>query len=233
MLVAVGTAEVAKVIAIGLSQAGFTAMIASTDDEAMAILNEIIPELAVVDARLCKATEWVLAEGTGPRASVLLFDRGATTPEGFPDGRTRFAMRKPFSMVDLIEVLSRGDEVSAKEFDGHLATECGGTLQEFGPLIIDLSKQMVFRKGSEREEQGLELSPAEFRMLRFFSANRDRCFTRAEILRGVWGGAALMEERTVDVHVVRLRRALEPLGASSLIRTVRGVGYAAGVSLAS
>lgn len=237
VLVAIATVEVARAISSSLLQARFTPMVASTEEEAIEILGDIVPELVVVDVRLRALTDWVVSQAKDgarkPRAAVLLCEDGVAVPASFVDGQTRLAMRKPVSMEDLLDAIARVDEISAKKSDAHLLLANGSTLQEFGPLSIDLSKQMVFRRGQMRDEQGVELSPAEFRLLRFFSSNQDRCFTRAEILRGVWGGTAVMEERTVDVHVVRLRRALEPLGASSLIRTVRGVGYAAGVNPAS
>jgi two-component system phosphate regulon response regulator PhoB len=69
------------------------------------------------------------------------------------------------------------------------------------------------------------LGPTEFRLLRFLMARPDRVHSRSQLLDGVWGDHVYIEERTVDVHVRRLRVALEPFGADALIETVRGSGY--------
>jgi len=73
--------------------------------------------------------------------------------------------------------------------------------------------------------QLIELGPTEFRLLRHFMSHRDRVFTRSQLLDTVWGTNVYIEERTVDVHIRRLRKALEPFGKEHLIQTVRGAGY--------
>jgi two-component system phosphate regulon response regulator PhoB len=75
------------------------------------------------------------------------------------------------------------------------------------------------------DETELKVGPTEFRLLRFFMARPERVFTRQALLDGVWGDHVFIEERTVDVHVRRLRVALEPSGHDRLIETVRGGGY--------
>jgi two-component system phosphate regulon response regulator PhoB len=71
----------------------------------------------------------------------------------------------------------------------------------------------------------IELGPTEFRLLRHFMSHRDRVFTRSQLLDSVWGTNVYIEERTVDVHIRRLRKTLEPFGKDHLIQTVRGAGY--------
>jgi two-component system, OmpR family, phosphate regulon response regulator PhoB len=73
--------------------------------------------------------------------------------------------------------------------------------------------------------QMIELGPTEFRLLRHFMSHRDRVFTRSQLLDTVWGTNVYIEERTVDVHIRRLRKTLEPFGKERLIQTVRGAGY--------
>jgi two-component system phosphate regulon response regulator PhoB len=73
--------------------------------------------------------------------------------------------------------------------------------------------------------QPIELGPTEFRLLRHFMSHRDRVFTRSQLLDTVWGTNVYIEERTVDVHIRRLRKTLEPFGKEHLIQTVRGAGY--------
>ena len=74
-------------------------------------------------------------------------------------------------------------------------------------------------------EQRLTLSPAEFRLLHFLLTHPGRVYSRAQLLDQVWGDHVYIEERTVDVHIRRLRKALEPSGHDRLIDTVRGAGY--------
>jgi len=69
------------------------------------------------------------------------------------------------------------------------------------------------------------MGPTEFRLLRYLLARPERVHTRAQLLNQVWGDDAYIEERTVDVHIRRLRRALEPFGQAELVETVRGAGY--------
>jgi two-component system phosphate regulon response regulator PhoB len=71
----------------------------------------------------------------------------------------------------------------------------------------------------------IEIAPTEYRLLYFFMTHRDRAFSRSQLLDQVWGDQVYVEERTVDVHVRRLRKALEPTGHDRLLQTVRGVGY--------
>jgi two-component system phosphate regulon response regulator PhoB len=71
----------------------------------------------------------------------------------------------------------------------------------------------------------LDLGPTEFRLLRFFLARPERVHTRAQLLDQVWGDQVYIEERTVDVHIRRLRLALEPHASDGMIETVRGTGY--------
>jgi two-component system phosphate regulon response regulator PhoB len=73
--------------------------------------------------------------------------------------------------------------------------------------------------------QQVELGPTEFRLLHFFMTHKDRVYSRTRLLDKVWGTNVFIEERTVDVHIRRLRKALEPHGADGMVQTVRGAGY--------
>ena len=74
-------------------------------------------------------------------------------------------------------------------------------------------------------EESIHVGPTEYRLLHFFMTHADRVYTRAQLLDHVWGGNVYVEERTVDVHIRRLRKALEPHGYERFIQTVRGTGY--------
>jgi len=87
-------------------------------------------------------------------------------------------------------------------------------------LLLDTSSYRVEGNG-----QTIDLGPTEFKLLRFFMENPDRVFSREQVLNNVWGDNVYVEERTVDVHIRRLRKALEKTGHQELVQTVRGAGY--------
>ena len=91
---------------------------------------------------------------------------------------------------------------------------------EIGGLTIDHVSRRVSANG-----QHIDIAPTEYRLLHFFMSHADRAFSRSQLLDQVWGDQVYVEERTVDVHVRRLRKALEASGHDGLLQTVRGVGY--------
>jgi two-component system phosphate regulon response regulator PhoB len=119
---------------------------------------------------------------------------------------------KPFSPRELLAriraVLRRA---SPADEDGFLVT---------GSLKLDTVSRRILK-----EDQEIRMGPTEYRLLEFFMAHQGRAYSRSQILDHVWGTSAYLEERTVDVHIRRLRKALEPFGTSSYLQTVRGHGY--------
>ena len=93
-------------------------------------------------------------------------------------------------------------------------------LVEVDGLMLNPSSHRVSVDGTE-----VELGPTEFRLLHFFLTHRGKVYSRSRLLDRVWGTNVFIEERTVDVHIRRLRKALEPYGADGMVQTVRGVGY--------
>ena len=91
---------------------------------------------------------------------------------------------------------------------------------QMGELVMDTKSHRVSVNGER-----IELGPTEFRLLHFFMKNPERAYNRSQLLDFVWGDTVYIEERTVDVHIRRLRKALEPSGHDNLVQTVRGVGY--------
>jgi len=87
-------------------------------------------------------------------------------------------------------------------------------------LQLDPSSHRVVARGSQ-----LEMGPTEFRLLQFFMLHPERVYSREQLLDRVWGRNAYVEERTVDVHILRLRKVLGPYGYDSMVQTVRGAGY--------
>ena len=104
---------------------------------------------------------------------------------------------------------------------------CGARLPVEGTERIDV-EGLVLDQSSQRVSSGertVALGPTEYRMLAFFMTHPERVYTREQLLDRVWGGNVYVEERTIDVHIRRLRKALEEYGYDRLIQTVRGSGY--------
>ncbi|MBO1531321.1 phosphate regulon transcriptional regulator PhoB [Psychrobacter sp. F1192] len=121
-------------------------------------------------------------------------------------------MTKPFSTRELISrikaVLRRSSALSAdKSID-------------VGKLSLDPKSQRVTVSG-----KSIEVGPTEYRLLAFFMSHPERAYTRTQLLDQVWGGNVYIEDRTIDVHIRRLRKLLKPHGCDTLIQTVRGTGY--------
>jgi two-component system phosphate regulon response regulator PhoB len=143
----------------------------------------------------------------------MLTARGEETDRvrGLDSGADDY-VTKPFSTSELIArlraVIRRARPASNAE------------ILRFGDLALDLSAHRVSRAG-----QPIHLGPTEFRLLRFFLERPGRVFSREQLLDAVWGSDVYVEARTVDVHVGRLRKALNIEGVSDPIRTVRSAGY--------
>jgi len=119
---------------------------------------------------------------------------------------------KPFSPLELIArikaVLRRSQKNNKKN---ELVCD---------ELIMDLSSHQVTAKG-----ESIELGPKEYLLLKYFMENANQVFSRSQIMDRIWGRNTYVEDRTVDVHIGRLRKALTPAGYSHLVQTVRGAGY--------
>jgi two-component system, OmpR family, phosphate regulon response regulator PhoB len=100
------------------------------------------------------------------------------------------------------------------------APEHSGETLSYGPLTLDPEQHEIQVDGKP-----VRIGLAEFKLLRFLISHPDRVFSRTQLLDSVWGDHVFIEERTIDVHVLRLRKALAPLGAQNLIQTARGLGY--------
>jgi two-component system phosphate regulon response regulator PhoB len=119
---------------------------------------------------------------------------------------------KPFSTNEL---LARIRAVLRRR-----APEALDSAVEVGGLRLDPATRRV-----TRDQHEVRIGPTEFRLLHFFMTHPERVHSRAQLLDRVWGDHVFIEERTVDVHVKRLREALEPVNCSQMIETVRGAGY--------
>ena len=127
---------------------------------------------------------------------------------------------KPFSPKELIARINAViRRATGSDVDGQLS---------LGSLVVDTTSHQVSCNGEE-----ISMGPTEFRLLQFFLSHPERVYSRSQLLDNVWSNASAVEERTVDVHIRRLRKALAPWMCENMIQTVRGTGYrmtAGGVS---
>ncbi|HMV61358.1 MAG TPA: winged helix-turn-helix domain-containing protein, partial [Agitococcus sp.] len=119
---------------------------------------------------------------------------------------------KPFSTRELVSrikaVLRRSSALSAEK-----------VIEAEGLKLDPVSHRVT------ANETPIEMGPTEYRLLAFFMSHQERAYSRAQMLDQVWGGNVYVEDRTIDVHIRRLRKALEPFGYDRFIQTVRGTGY--------
>ena len=220
--------EIREMLTFALTRAGFNAIGAASAEEAMRLLDGPLPAVLVID--------WMLPGASGIDLAmrlrrdklftdlpiIMLTARGeeADKLKGFDAGVDDY-LTKPFSPRELVARIRALQRRAGGVVDGILKIDA---------LEIDLKSHRI-----TIGDTPIHLGPTEFRLLTFLMQHPDRAFDRAQLLDRVWGRSVYVEERTVDVHVLRLRRALKPYGLDALVETVRGVGYrlaaAASVSL--
>lgn len=208
-----------RMVVFNLERAGFETIEAGDCRAARVAVTDQRPDLILLD--------WMLPDLSGPEFArslrrdeltrdipvIMLTARTLEDDKvrGFDSGVDDY-ITKPFASREMIArinaVLRRtspggaDDEVSA---DG---------------LVLNVASHRVLADGNP-----VELGPTEFRMLKFFMTHQERVYSRAQLLDHIWGGGVYVEERTVDVHVLRLRKALSSHGYEKYVQTVRGAGY--------
>ena len=208
-----------ELLALNITQAGHNAMRALSAEHAQELLRETMPDLILLD--------WML-----PGINGLEFARKLKS-----DPLTK--------SIPIIMLTARGDE-----YDKVRGLEVGAddyVTKPFSPRELNARLKAVLRRHAPQmtddpiEVSGLrldptthrvtgkdkiiDLGPTEFRLLHFFMSNAERVHTRSQLLDKVWGDRVFVEDRTVDVHIRRLRNALSVSGHQNLIQTVRGAGY--------
>jgi len=208
-----------ELIAVNLEHAGHHVIRAADAEGALGIVRNALPDLMLVDWMLPGMSGVALArqmrqeERTKGIPIILLTARGTESDKvaGLEAGADDY-VTKPFSPREL---LARIKAVLRRR-----APQMTDDPVELGGLRLEPGTHRVY--GAQRS---LELGPTEFRLLHFLMTHAERVHSRAQLLDHVWGDHVFVEERTVDVHIRRLRKALEPSGHDRLIETVRGSGY--------
>ena len=219
ILVVEDESAIAELISINLRHAGFEVTIAATADQAQSEINRVLPDLVVLDwmlpgqSGLALAKQWRAHARTRELPIIMLTARAEEVDKisGLDAGADDY-LTKPFSTSEL---LARIRAVLRRK-----APEALDTLVDVGGLKLDPATRRV-----SRDEREVRVGPTEFRLLHFFMTHPERVHSRSQLLDRVWGDHVFIEERTVDVHVKRLREALEPVQCSRMIETVRGAGY--------
>jgi two-component system phosphate regulon response regulator PhoB len=189
-------------------------------DEADLLLKERAPDLVILDWMLPGLSGIELCRRLRARPEtkqlpiIMLTARGEESERvrGLATGADDYVV-KPFSVPEL---MARVSALLRRSSPGRVAD-----ILSFGELQLDREKKRVSRSG-----QAIDLGPTEFRLLEFLMERPGRVFSREQLLDGVWGRDVYIDERTVDVHVGRLRKALNQGYSDDPIRTVRGSGYA-------
>jgi two-component system phosphate regulon response regulator PhoB len=206
-------------IAFGLRRAGFDVREAEDCAAARASIADLRPDLLLVDWMLPDQSGLELTRAvkrnkeTADLPVIMLTARAEEHDKvaGLEGGADDY-VTKPFSPRELLAriqaVLRRASPAGASE------------AIEAGTLRIDTAGHRV-----TVGDQTVPLGPTEYRLLQFFMEHPERVYGRSQLLDRVWGGNVYVEERTVDVHIRRLRKALEPYGCDGLVQTVRGSGY--------
>jgi len=209
-----------ELIAVNLEHAGYATLRALTADEATRALADVLPDVVLLD--------WMLPGQSGLAVAKRL--RGDPRTRDLPiifitaraeeadkiaglDAGADDYITKPFSPRELV---ARIRAVLRRR-----APELGEEAVEISGLRLDPGAHRVTGDG-----KALALGPTEFRLLHYMMTHPDRVYSRSRLLDEVWGDHVFLEERTVDVHIRRLRQSLAPSGHDAMIETVRGSGYA-------
>ena len=223
ILVVEDEAAIAELVAINLRHAGYEVSVAADAESALRSVDRVLPDLVLLDWMLPGQSGLALAKSWRADARTKLLPiimLTARAEEGDKlaglDGGADDYLTKPFSPKEL---LARIRAVLRRK-----APQALDDAVEVAGLKLDPATRRVTRivDGAVRE---VKVGPTEFRLLHFLMTHPERVHSRAQLLDRVWGDHVFIEERTVDVHVKRLREALTPVNGAQLVETVRGAGY--------
>ena len=211
--------QIQELVAVNLEHSGHKVVRAAGAEEAEAAIRKALPDVLVLD--------WML-----PGESGVAFARRLRTTERTRDLPILMLTARAMEQDKISGLEAGADDYLTKPFSPkelaarikailrRRAPQLSGDAVEAEGLRLDPATRRVSANG-----QRVELAPSEFRLLHFFMTHQERVYTRAQLLDHVWGDHVFIEERTVDVHIRRLRKALAATGHDRLIDTVRGSGY--------
>ena len=210
--------DIRDMLVFSLEKAGFTVIDTEDAEQALVKLGSILPDMMLVD--------WMLPGMEGPEfvrrvrqdeltqsiPVIMLTARGDETDKlhGFENGIDDY-VTKPFSPKELVARMKALLRRTGSGADDVL---------QLSDLSLDTQAHRLTIKG-----EAVNVGPTEYKLLEFFLQHQDRVYSREQLLDLVWGRNVYVEERTVDVHVLRLRKLLSPYGYEKLLQTVRGAGY--------
>jgi two-component system, OmpR family, phosphate regulon response regulator PhoB len=211
--------DIQELIAYNLEKAGHEAVRAESAERAFELIRESLPHLVIIDWMLPGMNGIELArrlradKRTADTPLIIVTARGNEQDKltGLDIGADDY-VTKPFSPREL--------NARVKAVLRRRAPQATDDLVEVRGLVLDPAGHRVTANG-----EGLDLGPTEFRLLHFFMTHPERVYSRTQLLDQVWGDHVFVEERTVDVHIRRLRKALEGSRHDLLIQTVRSAGY--------
>ena len=212
-------APIREMIKFILEQSGYEALEAEDYDIALEMVKEPYPELILLD--------WMLPGGSGVQLAkklkqhehtrdipiIMLTARGEEEDKvrGLDAGADDY-VTKPFSPKELVArikaVIRRTNPTSSEE-----------------PIVINGLKLDPTSHRVMANDEAVDMGPTEFKLLHFFMTHTERVYSREQLLNNVWGTNVYVEDRTVDVHIRRLRKAITGQGHENMIQTVRGAGY--------
>ncbi len=212
--------DIAIMLRYNLEAAGYQVVVAMDGDEASELTLDAVPDLILLDwmlpglsgIELCR--RWRKRKKTARVPIIMLTARGVEEEKirGLKTGADDY-MVKPFSMPELLARI----EALLRRANPQLSS----TMLKVGDIELDCENHRL-----RRADRDINLAATEFRLLEFLMRNPGRVYSRAQLLDNVWGTEVYVDERTVDVHIGRLRKAINRGRQPDPVRTVRGSGYA-------
>ena len=220
ILIVEDEADLSELMRYNLEAEGFRIVTAESGDEAVERIRDGVPDLILLDwmlpglsgIELCR--RWRSREETARTPIIMITARGEEEERvrGLATGADDYVV-KPFSMPELVARIQALLRRSSPQLVSNVL--------KAGDLELDRQSHRVRRNGRD-----LHLGPTEYRLLEYLMRHPGRVYSREQLLDGVWGNDVYVDERTVDVHVGRLRKAINRGRETDPIRTVRGAGYA-------
>jgi two-component system phosphate regulon response regulator PhoB len=219
VLVVDDEAAIREMIQFALERAEFPVATAANAQEALLRISENRPDIILLDWMMpgvsgLEFTRRLRKDPYTEDIPIIMLTARVTEDDkvaGLEAGTDDYVI-KPFSPRELLA------RIRAVTRRSNPADERGQLIA--GKLTLDTIARRVLH-----DDEEIHMGPTEYRLLEFFMGHAGRAYSRAQILDHVWGTNAYLEERTVDVHIRRLRKALDPIGASHYLQTVRGHGY--------